>query len=136
MDKKEIILRLATSFIKKKARDRSVFELNSLKKRQKFASRISDWELIFDPQYVTQLSIGLEDRELMIDSMPIQRKAKCYIISSFGEFDDMIMEFEDAIKFAATGGCGTLIYDYKENVAFLEEEYQFGSPKRYVLKQD
>lgn len=126
MKESEIIIKFSSSFIKRKSRERVIFELRSLKKRINFVSKIGAMPDFFNfekfvPVSKTELS--------NFDKIPNQ--SECYVISGFGDYDGLIMTFSEAVNNPNIGGSGTIIYDFERNRLIYHEELFDGNPKVY-----
>ena len=133
MEKADIIIKLVNSFIKKDKRVRSLHELNNIKKRQKFASRINHgWTDIFDEKLFKPTPNGIHNSEVLINYIPIKKNTDCYIISNFNGEDNEIVSFERALTEFCTGAAGIVIYDFEKNILFIEEEQTKGGPGRFI----
>ncbi len=135
MSEKEIIKNLVSSFVKKEKRDRSLIELNNIKRRSKFASRINHgWTDIFNERLFQPTPKNIHNAEVLINYVPINENTLCYVISNFKGEDGEIVSFKKALIEFCTGAAGIIIYDYENNIVFIEEEQTKGSSRRFVGK--
>lgn len=126
MKDSEIILKFSSGFLKRKSRERAIFELSSLKKRKNFISKIGRFPEFFNSEIFRRISMGE-----LASFEEISRQTNCYVISGFGNYDGLIMTFSEAVNSQHFGGSGTIIYDFGSNKLIYHEELSKGAPNVY-----
>ncbi len=122
------------SFVKKNKRDRSLFELNSKKKRGNFFNKLCHrYDEIIDSRYMEKIQTSSS-----IDIFNLLKKegAKkdCYILSYLEELDGHRMPLSDALKECVGRGMPSIVSCIPGKLAYFEAEQEAGPPPRFILR--
>ena len=136
MDTLETINLFIKNFVAKDKQDRTDVELKNEKKRRQFANRLNhNWHEVLDMRYITRITDSTDDFEFAKRELTIKNKDKCYLISTYDNLDDQVMEFKEAFDKSYGRGFATLIMCLTGNKLFLETEIGFGRQNRFIGKR-
>lgn len=124
------------NFVIQRLQDRSLFELTSERKRDRFFSRLGySQELVLKQKFVTKVPhLRAEQEKSEIMQMLKTRGAgtHCYRITDSGEMSGERCHIEEGIDRCVFSRLTILICT--DTLAFLQTERTSGSPPRFILK--
>jgi hypothetical protein len=136
MNKKEIEIAFVNTFVLKIKRERSIFELNSMKKRRDFFSKLCHtYNQIIDSRFMTKIDTPNSNPKGILQ-MLINEGAgvDCYLLSYFDNLDRRRMPLSEALDKCVGIGMPSIVICNPEKLAYFEAEQEAGSPPRYLLK--
>ncbi|SDL43278.1 hypothetical protein SAMN05421823_10611 [Catalinimonas alkaloidigena] len=132
-DKEVLIQTFVRRFVRKERRERSLFELMHPKKRSEFINRLNHgWEDVLEMKYLTQLSPEIESPEAVLSALRVKPENRCYVISSYRDYDDQFLPWEAALQRTYARGLATLLIDPSVDLLFLDTEQVQGAPPRFI----
>lgn len=137
MNEKATEIAFVESFVLKNKRERSIFELNSKKKRKNFFSKLCHrYNDIIDNRFMTELSAPNSNySEIYRLLMEEGAGRDCYLISYFEELDGKRIPLAQALKNCVGGGMPSIVICDPGKLAYFEAEQQAGPPPRFLLKK-
>ena len=135
IDKKVLIEAFAKNFLLKERRERSLLELKSPKKRNLFINKLNhNWVAQFDMRNMLKLEKHVDDFAFVKNYLKIKEEELCYVISSYDDLDDKIIDFQLAFDESYGRGLATLIIAQNADKLYLETEIDYGQQNRFVGK--
>ena len=132
--KEEIFVK---TFILRKRKERSLFELGSRKKRPKFLNKLSHGYMdTLDGRFMESIPVPNSDPS---DIFNLLRKHGapdlCYAISSNDDLDGKEVPLIEALQIAVGYGLPSILLCIPDKLAYFEAEQEIGPPPRYLLKK-
>ena len=124
------------TFVVKNKRDRSLFELNSKKKRRDFFSKLSHrYDEIIDLRYTTKIPSPNSSSEYIHQILKKHGAGKdCYLLSYFNELDRKMMLLSEALEQCVGRGMSSIVICIPNKLAYFEAEQEVGPPPRFIIK--
>ncbi len=124
------------AFVLKKKRERSIFELNSKKKRREFFSKLCHrYDNIIDSRYMTKLKAPNSNSKDIYQILMKEGAGKnCYMLSYFEDLDGKTMPLTEALDNCVGRGMPSVVICDPGKLAYFEAEQETGSPPRFLLK--
>jgi hypothetical protein len=125
------------TFVVKNKRDRSLFELNSKKKRKDFFSKLCHrYDQIIDSRYTTKLPSPNSSSEHIHQILKKYGAGKdCYLLSYFKDLDRKTMLLSEALEQRVGRGMPNIVICNPNKLAYFEAEQEVGSPPRFIIKK-
>lgn len=129
---KEVEERFVKKFIKKENRERTLYELNSVKKRKQVIHRLIN---LLDKKYAVLYESKISDEEVFLIVKKYYNLNKdCYVIADSTD-DGTVIPFKEAFLHMSELGADYLII-CGDNTVVMKEEISFGTPAKIILHYD
>ncbi len=124
------------TFVLKKKRERSIFELNSKKKRRVFFSKLCHrYADIIDSRYMKELkSQNSSPSDIFQILMKQGAGNNCYMLSYFEDLDGKSMPLTEALDNCVGRGMPSVVICDPGKLVYFEAEQESGPPPRFILK--
>ncbi len=137
MIEKAIEIEFVKTFVLRKKRERSIYELKSKKKRKDFFSNLCHrYNEVIDSRFMTKIETPNSSSS---DICQILRKEgagkNCYLLSYFEELDGRRMPLSQALDDCVGIGMPSIVICSPEKLAYFEAEQEAGPPPRFILKK-
>lgn len=124
------------AFVEKKRQERSLFELNSKKRRGDFFNKLCHrYFEILDQRFMESISISNFEEILKI----LKREGaeeECYVLSSYEELDAKTKSLSQALEECVGKGLPSIILCIPDKLAYFEAEQEIGPLPRFLLKRN
>ena len=126
----------AAVFVQKKRQERSLFELNSKKRRGDFFNKLCHrYFEILDQRFMESISTSNFEEILKI----LKREGaqeECYVLSTYEELDAKAKSLSQALEECEGRGLPGIILCVPDKLAYFEAEQEIGPPPRFLLKRN
>ena len=126
--------KIVNNFFNKSSRDRILYELRSVEKREHFFDKISHrCEDYIDDQFIVQKSNKLIGIDIIKQKLCSQNRM-CYVIAYKSDLDGKFVDFKTAMD-ELWGNGPYLVCSVDGNSLYLETEYNFNVHQSYILSK-
>ena len=124
------------NFIYKAKRDRTLFELNSRGKRNRFLTKLNHQSLDYIEDRKLTLIPKKEPNEYFFikENLKVKETELCLILSNYNDIDNKVMTFKEAFDEIYGTGLASLLVFEKAQKIYLQTEQEQGSSDKYIGK--
>ena len=136
MDALETQNMFVNNFINKTNRDRTLFELNSSRKREAFLIKLNHQSLNYIEERKLILIPKKESNEYLFirENLKVKGTDLCLILSNYNHIDNKIMPFKEAFDEIYGNGLASLLVFEKAEKIYLQTEQEQGASDKYIGK--
>jgi hypothetical protein len=128
---------LVDAFVQKERRERTLFELQSEKRRQDFFQKLDHrYETVLDPTLMHQIpppNSSAEGALLLLRKLGAPNR--CYVLSQMSELDAVELPLHEALTRVVGMGLSSIISCIHGKLAYFEAEQVSGPAPRFILKK-